>query len=40
MYRFLADTGYDVDLHALHQRVPEVRWTSFADWVRQRTEGG
>ena len=40
MYRFLADTGYDVDLHAPHQRVPEVRWTSFADWVRQRTEGG
>jgi uncharacterized protein YbjT (DUF2867 family) len=37
MYRYLEQTGYQVDIPALHGRFPEVAWTSFADWARQRT---
>lgn len=35
MYRFLEQTGYQVDLEALRGRFPEVRWTSFAAWARE-----
>lgn len=38
MYRFLEQTGYDVDLDALRGRFPELAWTSFVDWVG-RTSG-
>ncbi len=33
MYRFLAATGYDVDIDELKRRYPEVAWRSFADWA-------
>lgn len=33
MFTFLADTGYQVDLPALHRAHPDVGWTSFADWA-------
>ena len=33
MYRFLAATGYAVDLDALRAELPGVAWTSFADWA-------
>jgi hypothetical protein len=36
MYRYLAQTGYDVDLAALRRRFPEMRWTSFAVWAQER----
>jgi hypothetical protein len=32
MYGFLAEEGYGIDTVALHDRYPEVPWTSFADW--------
>lgn len=34
MYRYLDDTGYQVDLVALRDRFPEVNWTSFATWTK------
>lgn len=34
MYRFLEQTGYQVDLDALRGRFPELNWTSFAAWAR------
>jgi uncharacterized protein YbjT (DUF2867 family) len=36
MYSFLARDGYAVDIHALQQRYPEVRWKSFAEWAAER----
>ncbi|MFF2960588.1 NmrA/HSCARG family protein [Streptomyces sp. NPDC057963] len=33
MYRFLAGTGYQVDLGALRSRFPTVPWTSYAAWA-------
>jgi hypothetical protein len=33
MYGFLEQTGYQVDIPALHERFPEVSWTSFAAWA-------
>ncbi len=33
MYRFLEQTGYRVDISALRDRFPEIRWTSFAAWA-------
>jgi hypothetical protein len=38
MYRFLEQTGYQIDIDVLRGRFPEVRWTSFADWTRQGGE--
>lgn len=35
MYRFLEQTGYQVDLDALHGRFPEVGWTSFTRWAQR-----
>jgi uncharacterized protein YbjT (DUF2867 family) len=35
MYRFLADTGYDIDVPALRGRYPEVSWSSFAHWASE-----
>jgi uncharacterized protein YbjT (DUF2867 family) len=41
MYSFLARHGYAVDIHALQQRYPEVRWKSFAEWAAERDwQGG
>lgn len=37
MYRFLEQTGYQVDLDALRDRFPELRWTSFAQWAQQHS---
>jgi uncharacterized protein YbjT (DUF2867 family) len=34
MYEFLASEGYGIDVPALRERYPEVRWTSFAAWAR------
>ncbi|MFJ9590659.1 NmrA/HSCARG family protein [Streptomyces acidicola] len=34
MWTFLNGPGYRVDVPSLHAAHPEVRWTSFADWVR------
>ena len=36
MYRYLERTGYQVDIASLRSEFSEVRWTSFADWARQR----
>ena len=36
MYRFLADTGYGIDVSALRARYPEVPWSSFAQWASER----
>ena len=36
MYRYLEQTGYQVDIPTLHSRFSEVQWTSFTDWARQR----
>jgi uncharacterized protein YbjT (DUF2867 family) len=33
MYRFLADTGYQVDIDNALARFPDVQWTTFAEWV-------
>ena len=33
MYRFLTDTGYQVDIAAVRARFPAVEWTTFAHWV-------
>jgi uncharacterized protein YbjT (DUF2867 family) len=36
MYRYLEQTGYQVNIGDLRSRFPEVAWTSFADWTQQR----
>lgn len=36
MFRFLAETGYDIDTAAVRARYPEVPWVSFSDWARAR----
>jgi uncharacterized protein YbjT (DUF2867 family) len=36
MYRFLIDTGYDVDRGALNARFPAMHWHSFAQWAQTR----
>ena len=36
MYRFLAETGYGIDVKAVRARYPEVPWMSFADWAGGR----
>jgi uncharacterized protein YbjT (DUF2867 family) len=36
MYRYLEQTGYQVNIDDLRSRFPEVAWTSFADWTQQR----
>ncbi|MFB6992398.1 NmrA/HSCARG family protein [Streptomyces sp. NPDC056230] len=33
MYRFLTDTGYQVDLEALRAQFPDVPWTSYGAWA-------
>ena len=33
MYGYLEQTGYQVDIPALHAQFPEVPWTSFARWA-------
>ncbi|MFJ9680923.1 NmrA family NAD(P)-binding protein [Streptomyces sp. NPDC101194] len=33
MYRFLTDTGYQVDLEALRAQFPGIAWTSYAAWA-------
>ncbi|MFB6715589.1 MULTISPECIES: NmrA/HSCARG family protein [unclassified Streptomyces] len=33
MYRFLTDTGYQVDLEALRTQFPDVPWTSYGAWA-------
>jgi uncharacterized protein YbjT (DUF2867 family) len=35
MYRFLAETGYGIDVPALRARYPEVAWSSFASWAEE-----
>ena len=35
MWKFLRGDGYRVDVAALHDRHPDVGWTSFADWATQ-----
>jgi uncharacterized protein YbjT (DUF2867 family) len=34
MYRFLEETGYQVDISALRDDFPEISWTTFAAWAR------
>jgi uncharacterized protein YbjT (DUF2867 family) len=36
MYAFLASGGYTVDIPALKQRYPEIRWKSFSEWAGAR----
>jgi uncharacterized protein YbjT (DUF2867 family) len=36
MYRYLEQTGYQVDIPGLQAQFPEVAWTSFADWAQQQ----
>src|SRR4051812_7268463 len=38
MYRFLEQTGYQVDIGALRGRFPEVQWTSFATWAQHQAD--
>lgn len=33
MYRFLTDTGYQVDLEVLRAQFPDVTWTSYGAWA-------
>ncbi|WP_409467319.1 NmrA/HSCARG family protein [Streptomyces sp. HC307] len=35
MWRFLNGPGYRVDIPALHDAHPEIRWTRFADWAHR-----
>ncbi|SCF95309.1 NmrA/HSCARG family protein [Streptomyces sp. Ncost-T10-10d] len=35
MWTFLNGPGYRVDIPALHDAHPEIRWTGFADWARR-----
>ncbi|MDT0467329.1 NmrA/HSCARG family protein [Streptomyces gibsoniae] len=35
MWTFLNGPGYRVDIPALHDAHPEVRWTGFADWAHR-----
>jgi uncharacterized protein YbjT (DUF2867 family) len=39
MYRYLEDTGYQVDIAGLRAQFPEVPWTSFARWTEERLGG-
>jgi uncharacterized protein YbjT (DUF2867 family) len=39
MYRYLDDTGYQVDITGLREQFPEVPWTSFARWAEERLDG-
>jgi uncharacterized protein YbjT (DUF2867 family) len=34
MWKFLNGPGYRVDVSALHDAHPEIRWTTFADWAQ------
>lgn len=34
MYRYFDEVGYAVNLAALRREFPEVRWHTFADWLR------
>jgi uncharacterized protein YbjT (DUF2867 family) len=36
MYRYLEQTGYQVNIGDLRSLFPEVAWTSFAQWTHQR----
>lgn len=36
MYRFLQDVGYRVDIDTVRAELPDVRWTSFAQWAARR----
>lgn len=36
MYRYLEQTGYQVNIDDLRSLFPEVAWTSFADWTQQQ----
>jgi uncharacterized protein YbjT (DUF2867 family) len=38
MYRFLADTGYHVDVASLQARFPDLGWTTFARWIEPTLE--
>ena len=38
MYRFLADTGYQVDVASLQARFRDVGWTTFARWIEPALE--
>jgi uncharacterized protein YbjT (DUF2867 family) len=38
MYRYLEDTGYQVDIPGLHEQFPEVPWMSFARWAGERLD--
>ena len=35
MFEWFDRVGYDVDIDALRNEFPEVRWHSFADWARE-----
>ncbi|WP_225823991.1 NmrA/HSCARG family protein [Streptomyces naphthomycinicus] len=39
MWSFLNGPGYRVDVPALHEAHPEIRWTRFADWARRTWAG-
>jgi uncharacterized protein YbjT (DUF2867 family) len=38
MYGYLEQTGYRVDIPALHAQFPEVSWTSFAGWANSAVD--
>jgi uncharacterized protein YbjT (DUF2867 family) len=40
MYRFLSDTGYQVDIAAVQAEFPDVNWTSFTEWVDEAAPTG
>jgi hypothetical protein len=35
-YRYLEQTGYQVEIPGLRERFSDVAWTSFADWTQSR----
>ncbi|MDT7788732.1 MAG: hypothetical protein QOF58_7151 [Pseudonocardiales bacterium] len=36
MFRYLTETGLDLDIPALHAEFPEIAWHTYADWVTGR----
>ncbi len=38
MFRFLSHTGYHVDIAEVRAQFPEVRWSTFSDWVDTNLE--
>jgi uncharacterized protein YbjT (DUF2867 family) len=40
MWNFLNETGYQVDISALHHDYPDIPWTSFSSWAQHAFNSG